>query len=70
MNPWIEHVKRYALANNVSYKQSLRDSKSSYTKKLGGTIMSDRDMEAHRLILKKVKGGSLSSQDLNTLLSS
>jgi len=30
--PWIDHVKAYAAKHNVSYKQALTDSKSSYRK--------------------------------------
>ena len=30
---WIEHVKAYQKANNVSYKQAMKDAKASYSKK-------------------------------------
>ena len=30
---WIEHVKAYQKQNNVSYKQAMKDSKASYSKK-------------------------------------
>ena len=31
MSPWIEHVKAYAKQHNVSYRQALTDSRSTYT---------------------------------------
>ena len=39
-NPWINHVKQYALANNVSYSVALREAGASYNK---GSIVSEKD---------------------------
>ena len=31
-NPWISHVKKYAIENNISYKDAMKSAKSSYVK--------------------------------------
>ena len=38
--PWITHVKAYAKNNNVTYRDALKLSKSSYQSKSGGDIKS------------------------------
>jgi len=35
---WIEHVKRYQSENGCSYKDALKEAKSSYTPKTGGKL--------------------------------
>jgi hypothetical protein len=30
MNPWVSHVKKYALDHNLSYKEALKEAKDSY----------------------------------------
>jgi hypothetical protein len=30
MNPWVSHVKKYALDHNLSYKDALKEAKDSY----------------------------------------
>jgi len=39
MNPWISHVKKYALDNNLSYKDAMKQAKSTY-QKVGGSKQS------------------------------
>lgn len=36
MNPWISHVKQYAADNNLSYKDAMKQAKSTY-QKVGGS---------------------------------
>ena len=36
MNPWVEHVKRYCVDHNCSYRQGLRLASPSYKKQRGG----------------------------------
>ncbi len=35
-NPWIEHVKNYAKDHNLSYKDALKEAKSSYKTDIAG----------------------------------
>ena len=36
-NPWIDHVKKYALAQNLSYREALSKAKQTYTKEVNTT---------------------------------
>ena len=37
-NPWIEHVKAYAKEHNISYRDAIKESKSSYKPMTGGKV--------------------------------
>lgn len=39
MNPWISHVKQYAADNNLSYKDAMKQAKTTY-QKVGGSKQS------------------------------
>jgi hypothetical protein len=45
MSSWIDHVKQYALNNNISYKEAMKQAKPSYTKKGGSlTALETKDL--------------------------
>jgi hypothetical protein len=45
MSSWINHVKQYALNNNISYKEAMKQAKPSYTKKGGSlTALETKDL--------------------------
>ena len=51
VNPWIEHVKKYAHAHNLSYREALSKAKQTYKKEaIGGSRKSNyvRILEAKK----------------------
>ena len=38
MPAWVNHVKQYASANNVSYGEAMKLAKSSYQEQSGGSL--------------------------------
>jgi t-SNARE complex subunit (syntaxin) len=54
MSNWIEHVKAYAKANNVPYKQAMSEAKSSYQPVEGGKF----NLKKVGKTLNKVKKGA------------
>ena len=51
-NPWVEHCKKYAKDHNISYKEALKQAKSSYTKTTKPTKKQTKQT-------KNIKGGFL-----------
>ena len=55
MSPWIEHVKKYAAENGISYKEALSEASASYKKVSGGSLDSKT--------LKKALNGSYETEN-------
>ena len=52
-NKWIEHCKKYAMDNNVPYRQAMKDSKASYKPMTGNGIVLAKPKKTPKEKVKK-----------------
>ena len=49
VNPWVEHVRKYAKDNNISYMCAITDAKASYVKIDPKTRKAEKEKESFRI---------------------